>query len=140
MNNQRKILLLIAKAQAYSNAAKDNYEKLSKLQERLGCFDMTRSENYAGKDKALALAIKIINSTPRCGVYYFIERKDDQNGYPSNVIYFSFKLWGERTQISFHNFNGKITKMAGKGRPCHWEYENGGDVSRRILEFLGREI
>lgn len=78
---------------------------------------------YSIKDEYILNAIKIINTTPQCGINYRCVRTSDQNGYDSIVCYFDIKFNEKRYQISFHSpYNrSKLKKFISKGRVTHWD-------------------
>ena len=92
---------------------------------------------YAAKPVLIRKALQIIDSHPRMGINYYVLSEDDQNGYPSILVYFEFKVDGKRCQVSFHNPSNPETfqtlgKWVGKGRPTRW---NKLDVGSRQACF-----
>ena len=56
----------------------------------------------------------------------------DQNGYPSYISYFDFKINGKRYQVSFHtpkNLGKKLEKYVSTGRKTRWDRNPGGSVT-----------
>ena len=133
---QKQILRSISSAQVASDAAKGirwNSEECP-----------TRSEWYRGYDaKLLSIirAIKMIDSNPPCGITYYVVEADDQNGYPSVIVYFTVKIHS-KMQISFHTPYNKakpLMRWIGKGSPCRWDKRRGGsrEDSKQIIKEFG---
>lgn len=122
----KNILKNIILAQVASDAGKRIYDispfspsslkREVKTAERFG---------YKNKDKYIQNAIKIINTTPRCGINYWCVKTPDQNGYDSMLTYFDIKLNGKRFQVSFHSpYNWtNLTSYNKKGRLTRWTKE-----------------
>lgn len=92
MKDKIKIIKNILKAQAFSDAAKEE-------------SGAKKKELYKKKDAAILAAYKIINTTRNSRVNYKKIRGYDQNGHLSLIFYFEFKMKGKLFQFSFHSFN-----------------------------------
>ena len=110
----KKVLILLAKCQAASDAAKGLLEENYLLYKQFNNeFEYMYSNScYAIKDDCINNLVEIIDKSAPFGVRYYINIDLDQNGYESNVIYFTIKLNGRTYQMSFHNFNDKIMARA----------------------------
>lgn len=79
---------------------------------------------YNDKIKFIVNAITAINSRRNNNsIWYYCTKCDDQNGYPSVLVYFSIKVNGKRYQVSFHNplnRSDDLFKFIGKGTPMRW--------------------
>lgn len=95
-----------------------------------------KSSRYRAKDGFILDAINAINKNPRCGYNYYVVWGKDQNGNPSSIVYFDFKIDNKRKQVSFHTFNGYIRLYAGRGRKTRWDHDLGGsrEASRLLAE------
>lgn len=98
---------------------------------------------YTAKPILIRKALEIIDSHPRMGINYYVIEEGDQNGYPSILVYFEFKIDGERHQVSFHNpanpeTFSELGKWVGKGRPTRWNKLVGGSRQAcfEVLEYL----
>lgn len=80
---------------------------------------------YAVKDKYILNAIKIISTTPRCGINFWCVKAPDQNDYDSIITYFDIKTNEKRYQVSFHSPYNRthIKALQKKGRPTRWTYQ-----------------
>lgn len=87
-----------------------------------GDRDTIFSNGYRDKSSLIRRAILRINKLgPKCGFRYYCVKAHD-TGY---LVYFSFKVNGERYQISFHDFSKFIANQANKPKSkkheMHWE-------------------
>ena len=148
---EKQMLELVLAAQASSEVGKGYYYDTylltsgnSKHRARMG---------YASKIDCEVRAIELINLLNslkyRYGIKreltanYFVDGSPDQNGYPSYIVYYDFKIAGMRYQISFHNpeyqvMESKLRKYIGKGRKTRWNRHPGGsqkDISNLISLF-----
>lgn len=87
-----KTIYYILKAQEMNSLAKAKEEKKH--------FFYKQKEIYIKK------ALNELKTKRHSNVSYKIEKKPDQNGYPSNIIYFEFKVKGKLYQFSFHQPRG----------------------------------
>ena len=128
----------IALSQVASDAGKGIRTNLSPIGSR-----PTQRKRYVTKVMHQENAIKALSRMPRCGVNYYVERKEDQNGYPSILVYFDIAAGvignEERLQISFHNPVGRAESLAnyvGKGRKCRWDKKSSRYTASEIARFL----
>ena len=87
---------------------------------------------YEAKVPLLIKTIKLINSAPRCGINYFIEKnKGDQNGYPSTIVYFEIKINNKKWQVSFHTPAHQADELdiLPSGRKTRWDKKKGGSYA-----------
>ena len=116
----------IARHIVLSQIASDGGKKIFEL--KINNSSSVARRGYEVKDQHILNAIKLINnSRGQSGFYYYLENRGDQNGNPSKIIYFSFKIEGKRYQISFHSFaGGEIKEMAArqKGLRSHWDHKD----------------
>lgn len=96
---------------------------------------------YMGKTEYILNALNILTKSKSRIFNFFVEEVDDQNGYPSVLTYFEFRIDGiGHGQVSFHTPLGssgceKIKKYCGKGRKTHWDHKlDGSRKSCGILE------
>lgn len=102
----------------------------------------SRGARHCGYDLKVVYiirAIELINSS-KTHFKYYVERRSDQNGYPSIIVYFMASvskkaIYGygtgcrESIQISFHtpiNLAGDLLPYIGKGTKTHWNHKIGG--------------
>lgn len=132
----KAIMRQLVLAQVASDSAKGKFaESYEKFQGFATLKNSSKIWNYKIKDEAIIKALSLIDKTPYCGVNYYVVRALDQNGCPSNIIYFTFKIDEKRYQISFHNFRSVVRKNYAepkKGLPCHWEGGIGGSREAAI--------
>lgn len=105
-----KIIYYILKAQEFSD--------LAKIKEEKKYFFYNKKEIYIKK------ALNELKNQRHSNVSYKIEKGPDQNGYPSNIIYFEFKVKGELYQFSFHQPRGK--KLPQGNSSIKWNRRIGG--------------
>lgn len=113
MDNLQKIARFIYLAQAGSDAGKGIYE--------LPAPDFKSwRDGYAAKDRYILLAITAICREKSRDFRFSVNRGADQNGQPSFIVYFDFKVCGKREQVSFHSFNNELWKYVRKSRKSTW--------------------
>ena len=114
-----EIARLICLAEAASNSGKG----FSVLAFRRTSSEKANEYAYAAKPKYIRKAINLINSNPKLGWNYWVEKTSDQNGYDSVIVYFDYKINSKRIQVSFHNplgSAGDLIPFIGKGRKTRW--------------------
>jgi hypothetical protein len=97
-----------------------------------------RYKGYQLKVVFILRAIKLINSS-KSAFRYYVTETDDQNGYPSIIVYFTTKVDGEKIQMSFHTPLNKAKELlpyVGKGTTTYWDRKKGG--SRDGAELLAK--
>lgn len=116
------IIKNIILAQVASDAGKGIYELYKKTPPSLKKEVKTAEHfKYRRKDVYIQNAIKIINTTPRCGINYWCIKALDQNGYPSVITYFDIKVNEQRYQVSFHSpynktlLSDRVLKVGSQG-------------------------
>lgn len=136
----RQIILLVANAQRHSDEGKvlrnsRNWYYEGDTQEVIAFSKNYGKYGYDGKTQAILAAIALIDKHPYMGVSYYV--KDDGN---SVILYFNLKLDGKRYQVSFHAFESKLRKLAGKGSPCRWEKKmSSRETCQELLRLCGEE-
>lgn len=95
-----------------------------------------RQKLFDEKEKYYSQAIKIINGLRHCPVRYFIQKTDDQNGYPSIIHYFQWMEKGTLIQFSFHKPINNGRSVIEKGRKILWSGIHNKEVLA-ICERLG---
>lgn len=92
---------------------------------------------YDDKIKFIVNAITAINSRRNNkSIWYYCTECDDQNGYPSVLVYFSVKVDGKRYQISFHNpwnRSSELIPFIGKGTVMRWNRSISSWIVCKIL-------
>ena len=89
-----------------------------------------QSRAYDAKEEFILKSINLIRKN-KSQFNYWVEAAADQNGYPSIISYFDFKLDGKRYQVSFHtpkNLGKKLEKYVSTGRKTRWDRNPGGSV------------
>lgn len=108
----QKIINLIIKAVKSNEQAHSLYS----------CFEEEAEEKkafYEAKEKAYSLAIKMLDGAKHSAIHYYKCATNDQNGYPSVLIYFQWKEAGKLFQFSFHKpLHGKAPSS--KGHYIYW--------------------
>lgn len=115
MNNIDKIIIHhILEAQKYSDAAKraESYTSAQAI--------------YKLKDRHLVEAVRSLEGARNSRISWKIEHKPDQNGHPSIIVYFEFKIQGKQIQFSFHNFNWKAFPVKKGKSSIQWNGVIGG--------------
>ena len=100
-------------------------------------FENARRMKYRIKPEIIRRALRIIDSNPPMGIWYWCDIVPDQNGRDSVLVYFEITEDGRRFQISFHNplWKAKVLlPWVGKGRATHWNGLLGG--SREACDYL----
>lgn len=100
----KQILRRICLAQACSDAGKNIYDVHLHR-------DNLVSTRYRHKEDILVDTLKMIDSVPPCGIYYYLKPGKDQNGFRCILVFFDIKVDGTRRQISFHVPRNKAWKL-----------------------------
>ncbi len=96
----------------------------------------TAEKNYAqtraydAKEEFILKSINLIRKN-KTQFNYWVTKDADQNGYPSYISYFDFKIDGKRFQVSFHtpkNLGKKLEKYVSSGRKTRWDRNPGGSI------------
>ena len=98
-----------------------------------------QSKGYNAKEEFILKSINLIRKN-RSQFNYWVEAAADQNGYPSYISYFDFKINGKRYQVSFHtpkNLGKKLEKYVSTGRKTRWDRNPGGSVMacKKLIEY-----
>lgn len=117
MDINRHIAKSIICAKIASDAGKGYYD--TKIANTDLC-DSVQDAGYATKDGFILEAIKAIKSTPNSAFRFWAEKRPDQNGNASTIVYFETKIHGKRKQVSFHTFSQKVANYTNKGRKTRW--------------------
>lgn len=118
----KQIAIYIISAQIASDAGKQIFE--------LNIGHLTRCPKHFGyqiKSWYLVQAINLIRKNQTDFHYWISEIEGDQNGFPSLITYFDWKIDGKRYQASFHTPLNQVPPemmgMAGSGRKTRWAKE-----------------
>lgn len=137
----KMIARAIIAAQLCSDGGKRNRQLISqirRLSENYHFWDTQWIEGYSNKTYWLNRAIQMINCSKEQIYHYWIQDSPDQNGYPSVIVYFNFKLDGKRHQVSFHTPANQVTGMLKRnktGRKTRWDNKTGGSRESCLLLF-----
>lgn len=100
----------------------------------------SRRYKYTVKSVHLINALRLCDSAESHMFRYWVAENFDQNGYPSVLVYFTFKFEGKRHQISFHtplveaHFSG-LYDWVGKGMRQRWDRRASFETAK-ILEKI----
>ena len=89
-----------------------------------------QTKGYDAKEEFILKSINLIRKN-KTHFNYWVTKDSDQNGYPSYISYFDFKINGKRYQVSFHtpnNLGKKLQKYVSTGRKTRWDRNIGGSV------------
>ena len=128
-----KIAELVAAAQVASDAGKG----IRKLMIKSAYYKKALEKGYRLKDRLILQAINLID-TNRSDWRYCVEKRPDQNGVTSKVIYFTLNSDIGFFQISFHSFAGGVIKekaAINAGTKLYWDRRD----SRRSAALAFRE-
>lgn len=102
---------------------------------------------YGQKEHYIISAIKMIDSAPINGIFYYVEKTPDQNGFSSILVTFDISVDNKRYQISFHNPYERTSKFLrhkiGSGRKTHWVGNhsksalNSSDAAIELVKYFG---
>jgi hypothetical protein len=131
--------LAIAKAIIAAQTASDAGKGICEIDGR--CARHGRHDKYGCKPAYIVKAIETIR-TSSSDFRYYVAETGDQNGYPSIIAYFEFKLDNERYQVSFHtpaNRAGVLEKYANTGRKTRWDRIFGGSrrACLKLMDYFG---
>lgn len=120
---QKEIIRAIIMAQISSDAGKGMHRVF------LPGGQYAARKGYRAKEFYELRALTMVDSTPKCGINYWVEATPDQNGIDSILVYFDIRICEKRFQISFHNPAwSSIRSYVGKGRKTRWTHEYYGSV------------
>lgn len=100
-------------------------------------------DGYKNKDKYVLKAINAINRAHgTSGFSFFVTEGDDK---APTLVYFNYKIDGERRQISFHSFDKELDRFKSSKGKRHWtSWDNKDrirkDQSRRNAEELAMKV
>ena len=136
----KKIATDIIRAQVASDGGK--FIVCPALDTMWGKFYKVFRQGYDAKDHNIEGAIRKIQSYKNSSFKFNVRRTPDQNGYPSYIIYFNYKLNGERRQISFHSPANrgwstyeKYCSKAGSNM-IHWDHKSSQANAVELFEYL----
>lgn len=100
------------------------------------------NKEYDQKLFWIARAIQMINCS-KSGFRYHLVKTGDQNGYPSILVYFEFKLDGVRHQVSFHTPMGQEVekrihfdlKKIPSGRKTRWDHKSSRLAALELYKY-----
>lgn len=94
----------IAKEIVKAQIASDGGKGIKDIADTIDIGGVYCKKGYDIKDVCIRKAIKMINRCKKSGFYYFVQSCDDFTN-PCYIVYFNFKIDGERYQVSFHTFS-----------------------------------
>lgn len=93
---------------------------------------------YAGKDAHVMCALRdIARRRGACGIHYYVTV--DHEGIAKYLVYFTFKCEGERYQVSFHSFDGRLERFVKEGDKSHhtrWDHGCSRDACRVLAAHV----
>ena len=141
MDLDKRIARAIIAAQLCSDGGKRDRRLISKII-RFSSDDYfwktQWSKGYSRKTFWLNRAIQMIDCSKEQTYHYWVENNPDQNGYPSTIVYFDFKIDGRRHQVSFHTPANQVIgelERNKSGRKTRWDKEIGGSREAAYLLF-----
>jgi len=116
----KTIAQAIVQAQIASDAGKGIYELSMKSHTKRSAEHF----KYGIKTLYILAAVKLIRCNKTNFNYYITSIEGDQNGYPSILVYFDFKVNGKRQQVSFHTPLNQVPEemkqISPSGRKTRW--------------------
>lgn len=136
---KKNINQLIARAIVSAQIASDAGKRIYMLDVK---NTYPRYTGYGSKVHFQIRALEMIRTSKKTDFNYYVVRSTDQNGYDSIIVYFDFKIKGERMQVSFHNptdCSGKLMKYIGTGRVTRWNRDkiSSRDCCYELIEYYG---
>ena len=139
MNINKIIAIKLCQAQIASDAGKE-IQRLN-LSENKNSERFASYQGYNVKTRYIVDALNLIAKN-KTQYNFWVDVGPDQNGYDSIIVYFEFKLGGERYQISFHNpikmRNQTIKNFVNKGRKTRWNRARTGNSMmscQKLIEY-----
>ena len=87
------------------------------------------TQGYPAKDEHILCALReIARRRGACGIRFFVRPDGDIARY---LVYFTFKIEGERYQISFHSFDDRLRRFIKAGDRTHhtrWDHKISRDA------------
>ena len=137
MTVNKKIALLLIKAQAASMAGKCQLWKASFCLDRMVRYE--RKTGYRYKEKNILDALYLITHSKNIFKFSVIQT-EDQNGYWSVLIYIFFSIEGKHFQMSFHTPYGKasneLISYSSKGCKTHWDKKSSLITAEKLYEMI----
>lgn len=133
--NDYYVAKAIIKAQISSDAAKGIY----------WTEDESKRGGYRLKKIELEKILKILRNSRNSMFNYYVTKSDDQNGYPSVIMYVSYIWERKHHQISFHtplnkvNENSVLYKSINTGKPMEWDKKCSRDTAKHLIDLVARE-
>ena len=124
----RYIAKQIIFAQLASDGGKKDKEVLNRISSFVPLSEVHYKKGYHAKDHCIINAIRAIQRNPQSGFRYHV--KADRTLYSGAhvfIVYFNFKIGGERYQISFHTFDNM------------WRFVNQQCVTRWQKKYSSKE-
>ena len=98
-------------------------------------FQNRYSDGYRNKDKYIRKAIDMINRAHGHSGFSFYVTKGDEKA--PILVYFNYRIDGERRQISFHSFDGSLEKYLNSKATCkHRTTWDKGDSRKNAEELV----
>lgn len=117
----------IAKAIILAQVASDGGKKIDDIAE---ISLITWSAGYSAKDRLIKSAIKDILRSRGHSIFSFYVTNDDSIG--SYLVYFNYRLNGERRQISFHTFGDYFWRFVTNNNTHHTRWDEGSSRANAL--------
>lgn len=125
------IAKLIIDAQVASDGGKYIYSSLTENNKN---GKTIYHNGYSQKDHCIQKAIsEIQKSHGTSGFKYYISSSNDET---AGIIYFEFKLFGDKYQISFHTFNKDLIEKYGNNKKTHWNKKSSYETAIMLQNIM----
>lgn len=129
----KEMARLLVLAQAGSDEGK-NISCLSELLPKK-LYEKAAWNGYVLKDICIYELVKLISRYPQKDIHFFVTK--DEQKVSKYIVYFDVVFGGNRRQISFHSFDGRLKRFLNGSRKSHVKWAC-WESSRENAYELGR--
>lgn len=124
----KEIARLIVLAQAASDAGKGIDTMIGQLKVKL---QNKPNQGYYYKDQAILDAIRLIAAHHFQDVHFFVCKDEEKKA--KYLVYFDIKFGGQRLQISFHSFDGRLRPFIKRNKNSWTAWDHGSSRENALL-------
>ena len=132
----------VAKAIILAQVASDGGKGIRDIKRILPVSNLYYQMGYEVKDeqiwKAVHLILKAGRAHKECGFRFYVEPCYDFMA-PCSIVYFDFRVFGEKYQVSFHTFDPAFEKYAikkEKGYYGRWDHASSRNAVRVLKQAV----
>lgn len=132
----------VAKYIVSAQIASDGGKRIKGIRNSLPDGFLRYENGYGDKDMYILKAIDLINRAHgTSGFSYYVGRDKDAAYGPKTVVYFNYKMHGERRQISFHSYSRSLKKFVSNRHRTTWDHKDSrANALELVQEVLSQNI